>query len=60
MSIAGLVGGSGGQLPVFVFPSHVQFIQDDASSHKQIVTLYNPYDFAIAYKGWCFVLMVAV
>ena len=42
-----------GKLPVFVFPTSVKFYSDDQSSHKQILTLYNPYDFALKFKGTC-------
>ena len=41
----------GGTLPVFVFPSSLTFYADDSSSYKQILTLYNPYDFAVRFKG---------
>ena len=41
----------GNQLPVFVFPHSLAFYLDDASSLKQILTLYNPYDFQIKFKG---------
>ena len=40
-----------GKLPVFVFPSSLTFYTDDQSSHKQVLTLYNPYDFALKFKG---------
>ncbi|XP_067124075.1 motile sperm domain-containing protein 1-like [Centruroides vittatus] len=39
-----------GKLPVFVFPSSLTFYEDDQSSHKQILTLYNPYDFAVKFR----------
>ncbi|XP_012271149.1 motile sperm domain-containing protein 1 isoform X2 [Orussus abietinus] len=38
------------KLPVFVFPQSVTFYLDDQSTHKQILTLYNPYDFAVKFK----------
>jgi len=37
-------------LPVFVFPSSLSFYADDSSSFKQILTLYNPYDFGVRFK----------
>ena len=40
-----------GKLPVFVFPSALTFFSDDQSSHKQVLTLYNPYDFPLKFKG---------
>ena len=38
-------------LPVFVFPSVLNFVADESQSHKQVLTVYNPYDFPLAYKG---------
>jgi len=37
-------------LPVFVFPTSLHFYADDSSSFKQILTLYNPYDFGVRFK----------
>lgn len=42
---------SDGKLPVFVFPSSLNFFTDDQSSHKQVLTLYNPYEFPLKFKG---------
>lgn len=39
------------KLPVFVFPPSIIFYFDDPASYKQILTLYNPYDFTIKFKG---------
>lgn len=39
------------KLPVFVFPQNIIFFLDDQSTHKQVLTLYNPYDFPIRFKG---------
>lgn len=39
-----------GNLPVFVFPQSVAFYLDDHISHKQVLTLYNPYDFPFRFK----------
>ncbi|XP_032453268.1 motile sperm domain-containing protein 1 isoform X2 [Nasonia vitripennis] len=38
------------KLPVFVFPQSITFYLDDQSTHKQILTLYNPYDFPVKFK----------
>ena len=43
--------GSSTTLPVFVFPTSLHFYADDSSSFKQILTLYNPYDFGVRFKG---------
>lgn len=40
-----------GNLPVFVFPTELVFYADEQSSHKQVLTLYNPYEFALKFKG---------
>ncbi|XP_047468675.1 motile sperm domain-containing protein 1-like isoform X2 [Penaeus chinensis] len=45
--------GLDGRLPVFVFPPSVTVYLADPSTHKQIVTLYNPYDFTISYQVLC-------
>jgi len=42
-----------GKLPVFVFPTSLRFFADDQFSHKQVLTLYNPYDFNINFKVFC-------
>lgn len=42
-----------GRLPVFVFPSTLTFYSDDQSTHKQVLTLYNPYDFPLRFKVLC-------
>lgn len=40
-----------GNLPVFVFPTELVFYADEQTSHKQVLTLYNPYEFALKFKG---------
>lgn len=40
-----------GSLPVFVFPTELVFYADEQASHKQVLTLYNPYEFALKFKG---------
>lgn len=42
-----------GNLPVFVFPTELVFYADEQSSHKQVLTLYNPYEFALKFKVLC-------
>lgn len=39
------------KLHVFVFPTSLNFYSDDTSSYQAAMTLYNPYDFNIKYKG---------
>ncbi|XP_064455796.1 motile sperm domain-containing protein 1-like [Ornithodoros turicata] len=39
-----------GQLPVFVFPNAITFCADDQATHKQLLTLYNPYDFPLTFR----------
>lgn len=39
------------KIPVFVFPNQLKFYLVSKSTHKQIVTLYNPYDFPVKFKG---------
>ena len=40
-----------GKLPVFVFPTEIVYYVDDRSSHKQVLTVYNPYEFTLKFKG---------
>ncbi|KAK1153288.1 motile sperm domain-containing protein 1-like [Acipenser oxyrinchus oxyrinchus] len=42
-----------GKLPVFLFPHELIFFADDQSSHKQVLTLYNPYSFILKFKILC-------
>ncbi|KAL1123109.1 hypothetical protein AAG570_002197 [Ranatra chinensis] len=42
-----------GKLPVFVFPPEVKFYVSDQTTHKKVLTLYNPYDFAVRFKVLC-------
>ncbi|KAJ7381329.1 Motile sperm domain-containing protein 1 [Desmophyllum pertusum] len=39
-----------GSLPVFVFPQTLTFYADEQSTHKQVLTVYNPYEFALRFK----------
>lgn len=39
------------KVPVFVSPQSLTFSLDDKSSHRQIITLFNPYDFPVRFKG---------
>ncbi|CAG9856550.1 unnamed protein product [Phyllotreta striolata] len=38
------------KIPVFVFPNALKFYLSTKSSHKQLLTLYNPYDFPVRFK----------
>ena len=40
-----------GRLPVFVFPTSLVMFADDQSTHRQVLTLYNPYEFNLKFKG---------
>jgi len=39
------------RLPVFVFPNSLEFFAEESSTHKQLVTIYNPYDFVVSFRG---------
>ncbi|XP_032665613.1 motile sperm domain-containing protein 1-like isoform X2 [Odontomachus brunneus] len=41
------------KLPVFVFPQSVTFFLDNQATHKQVLTLYNPYDFPVKFEVLC-------
>lgn len=38
------------KVPVFVFPHKLIFVLQDKNTHKQIITLHNPYGFSVRYK----------
>lgn len=40
-------------LPVFLFPSELVFYSEQRSSHRRVLTLYNPYSFRISFKMLC-------
>ena len=45
--------GSGildGKVPVFVFPVQLDFYYEDQTTHKRVVTIYNPYEFDVTFK----------
>ncbi|XP_028653984.1 motile sperm domain-containing protein 1-like [Erpetoichthys calabaricus] len=39
-----------GKLPIFLFPAELTFYAEDQTSHKQVLTLYNPYGFIVKFK----------
>jgi len=39
-----------GKVPVFVFPVQLDFYYDDQTTHKRVVTIYNPYEFDVTFK----------
>lgn len=41
------------KLPIFVLPQNITFYLDDQSTHKQVLTLYNLYDFPMKFKVLC-------
>jgi len=48
-------GGSvlDGKIPVFVFPVQLDFYFEDQTTHKRVVTIYNPYEFDVTFKVLC-------
>lgn len=46
--------GGGPNRPVFVFPGNLDFYLEDQTTHKRVLTLYNPYDSDIIFKGKTF------
>lgn len=53
MSSRGFRKEPDGKLPVFVFPSTLNFFYEDKQTHKQVLTVYNPYDFTVQFKVYC-------
>uniref|UniRef100_UPI0037E71867 motile sperm domain-containing protein 1-like n=1 Tax=Semicossyphus pulcher TaxID=241346 RepID=UPI0037E71867 len=45
--------GSMSPLPVFMFPSELLFHAAETSSHRRVLTLYNPYSFSLSFKMLC-------
>lgn len=41
-------------LPVFVFPAQLNFYVKDSTTHRHLITIYNPYDFVVSYQGKMF------
>ncbi|XP_001950125.2 motile sperm domain-containing protein 1 [Acyrthosiphon pisum] len=41
------------KVPVFVSPQSLTFSLEDKQSHRQIITLFNPYDFPVRFKVFC-------
>ena len=53
MSTSSAAAGSGildGKVPVFVFPVQLDFYYEDQTTHKRVVTIYNPYEFDVTFK----------
>ncbi|XP_036404022.1 motile sperm domain-containing protein 1-like [Megalops cyprinoides] len=40
-------------LPVFLFPAELVFFAQQRSSHRRVLTLYNPYSFLLRFKMLC-------
>lgn len=49
-----------GKLPVIIFPTSLSFFSDDTSSHQQTLTLYNPYDFSLKFKGIFIIVFITL
>lgn len=45
--------GAASPLPVFLFPSELLFHSAETSSHRRVLTLYNPYSFSLSFKMFC-------
>ena len=44
-------GGGAAPRPVFVFPGALDFYLEDQTTHKRVLTIYNPFDVDIFFKG---------
>jgi len=53
MSSSGSGGILDGKIPVFVFPVQIDFYLEDQTTHKRVVTIYNPYEFDVTFKVLC-------
>ena len=45
-----------GKGPVFVFPVQLDFYFEDQTTHKRVVTIYNPYEFDVTFKASTLIL----
>ncbi|XP_036967149.1 motile sperm domain-containing protein 1-like [Acanthopagrus latus] len=45
--------GDASPLPVFLFPSELLFYSEQRSSHRRVITVYNPYSFSLSFKMLC-------
>ena len=36
---------------VYFYPTALQFFADDTNSHRQIITIYNPLEISLKFKG---------
>ena len=60
MAASSAFGGmSPGSRPVFVFPANLEFYLEDQTTHKRVLTLYNPYDTEMIFKG-AFILLCQI
>ena len=41
-------------ISVYFYPTTLQFFADDSNSHRQIITIYNPLEFGVKFKGSLF------
>ncbi|XP_055355235.1 motile sperm domain-containing protein 1-like [Paramacrobiotus metropolitanus] len=41
------------ELPVFIFPNTLHFFASEKDSLRQILTIYNPYDFPLRFRVYC-------
>lgn len=48
----------GGKVPVFVFPTTLVFYLGARETHKQLLTIYNPYDFGVRFQGMTFDILI--
>jgi len=54
MAASSAFGGMNpGSRPVFVFPANLEFYLEDQTTHKRVLTLYNPYDTEMIFKVLC-------
>ncbi|CAF1420218.1 unnamed protein product, partial [Adineta steineri] len=51
MSLPTHLTSNASQLPFFCSSNSLVFYLDDPTTFSQVLTLYNPYDFAVRYKG---------
>lgn len=51
---------SSGKVPVFVFPTSLVFYLGARETHKQLLTIYNPYDFGVRFQGELYIVILFI
>lgn len=45
-------------LPVFILENEIKFIINIPETHRHVLTIFNPYEFALKFKGKIFIKII--